>query len=215
MSYPQPPWNIQGFGFQTLQLLDLDRVSPLIPTELEIVSVFPGKTLGGVYLASYSQGSTLVYNELIVFSAIVHQVGKMGVWISHIYVDHPDSMAGGREIWGLPKQLAQFTWQTTDALSVRVSQGDRLLCTLTCNWQLPGWQQSLSGKVFSMLDAKLIQFAGQGTLKLHLSHVDLQVPPESQFAELGIGQPWLGFYLNPLRLTVDAPVFSENQRTNL
>jgi acetoacetate decarboxylase len=68
MSYPQAPWILQGYAFQTLQLLDIERVRPFIPAELDIISVFPGKTLGGVYLSRYSAGSVLEYSELIVIS---------------------------------------------------------------------------------------------------------------------------------------------------
>lgn len=213
MSHPQPPWLIQGYGFQTLQVVDIDRVSSLIPSALEVVSVWPGKTLGGVYIASYVEGSTLLYNELIVISAIVRYANRIGAWISHIYVDNPDSVEGGREIWGLPKELAQFTWNHDSSLSVKVSQDEQLLCELNCKWQLPGWQQSISGSVFSVLDSKLMCFEGRGGLRWHLSNVDLQIPSGSHFAWLGLSQPWLGFYLNPLRLTAGVPFLVQEQFT--
>lgn len=205
--YPQPPWKLEGHAVQTLQLLDIDRVSALIPAELEIVSILPGKTLGGVYVASYSAGSVLVYNELIVVSAVVRHGGKIGAWISHIYVDDPNSVAGGREIWGLPKELAQFTWDSEKKTSVQVKQGDELLCTLNGHWQLPGWQQALTGSVFSVVDSNLAVFEGQAKFKLALANTDLQVPSESPFGWLGLGQAWLSFQLNPLHLAVHAPQF--------
>ena len=78
MSYPQAPWTLQGCAYQTLQLLDCDRVRPLIPAELNLVSVFPGKTIGGVYLSNYSTGSVLEYSKLIVIAAFVSYGGKIG-----------------------------------------------------------------------------------------------------------------------------------------
>jgi acetoacetate decarboxylase len=45
----------------------------------------------------------LEYNELIIIAAVLGYKGKFGAWISHIYVDNPDSVAGGREIWGYLK----------------------------------------------------------------------------------------------------------------
>ena len=53
-------------------------------------------------LANYTSG-TLVYRELIVFS---HATAR-GMVVSHIYVDDEQSLSGGREIWGLPKELAR------------------------------------------------------------------------------------------------------------
>jgi hypothetical protein len=205
MSYPAAPWILEGFSLQTLHLLDIERVRPFIPSELNIVSVLPGKTVGGVYVASYGAGSSLEYNELIVVSALLQRGTKIGGWVSHIYVDNPDSVAGGREIWGLPKQLAQFTWNVGKMPSVQVKQDDQPLCTLSSNWQLPGWQQPLSGPVFSLLKSQLLQFTGQGTLKLHLAGVDLVISSTSPLADLNLGRPWLGFYCEPIHLSVNAP----------
>jgi hypothetical protein len=70
---------------------------------------------GGVMLADY-QGGTLAYHELIVF--------RPGCVVAHIYVDSEQSLRGGREIWRLPKELADFTWSRTH---VHVSQDGRTL----------------------------------------------------------------------------------------
>lgn len=204
MSYPPAPWHLQGFSLQTLHLLDVDRVRASIPAELKIISVFPGKTLGGIYVASYGTGSTLEYNELIVVSALVNGAGKVGSWISHICVDHPESVAGGRQIWGLPKQMAQFTWDDSQS-QVQVQQDDRVLCTFKRRWQLPGWQQSFKGLIFSCLDSKLRVFEGEGEFKTHLAGIDLTIPADSPIAEINIGRPWLGFAGRPIHLTAQAP----------
>src|SRR5262245_46648679 len=66
-------------------------------------------------LANYA-GGTLAYHELIVF--------RPGVKVAHIYVDSPESMRGGRELWKLPKQLAEFTYSRS---FVEVRQDGRTL----------------------------------------------------------------------------------------
>jgi hypothetical protein len=65
----------------------------------ELVLIPRGPT-SGLLLATYT-GATLAYHELIVF--------RTGLVISHIYVDDERSLSGGREIWKLPKELAEFT----------------------------------------------------------------------------------------------------------
>ena len=80
-----------------------------VPDGLELVSA-AGRTAGGVLLARYGDGATLGYDELIVFAGAVRAGGRRGMWVSHIYVDLPASVAGGRRIWGLPKELAEFGW---------------------------------------------------------------------------------------------------------
>jgi acetoacetate decarboxylase len=81
--HPPPPWHLTG------RLL-------LIPS---------GR--GGVMLADYT-GGTLTYHELIVFRTLKLVGGRPGWVVSHIYVDDEQSREGGREIWNLPKELAEF-----------------------------------------------------------------------------------------------------------
>ena len=202
MSYPNAPWTLQGYAYQTLHLLECDRVRPLIPPELNLVSVFPGKTVGGVYLSNYSAGSVLLYSELIIVAAFVSHAGKIGAWISHIYVDNPDSVAGGREIWGLPKEMAEFTW--TDR-SVSVKQGDRALCCLKYNWQSPALPLPLGASSFSSLGSNLLLFPAQVKARVGIVGSELEIPLTSPFTGLDLGQPWLTVFADQMQLTVGAP----------
>lgn len=203
MTHPQPPWKLKGYGFLVLHWVDIDRVRPLIPQHLQIFSFFPGKTLGGVYVGLYEEGSTLRYSELIAVPALIYHQGKIGAWISHIYVDNPDSMAGGRTLWGLPKEMAQFEWETPS--SVTIKQGDRLLCNLRSHWNLAGIEHPIQVPAFSLLNSQLVQFSGQGNLKWHWAGVDVKIPTESPIADLGMGQPWITIRLSSLDLTVNSP----------
>jgi hypothetical protein len=206
MAYPQTPWKLQGYALQTLQLLDIDRVRSLIPPELEIISAWPGKTLGGTYISHYGRGSVLEYSELIVVAALVKYSGKFGVWISHIYVDNPDSVAGGREIWGLPKELAEFTWEKGSSRDrVTVRQRERQLCSLSYTQQGFAWPQQLSGTFFSALNSNLLSSKGQSEFRVGPVSSNLEVPAESPFAGLALGQPWVTTYSKDMQLTVDAP----------
>lgn len=210
MAYPQAPWTLQGHAFQTLHLMDVDSVRPLIPSELKIISVWPSKTLGGVYLSYYGSGSVLEYSELIVIAAILGHKGKFGGWISHIYVDNPDSVAGGREIWGLPKELAEFTWEEN---RVTVRQGDRTLCSLNYNRQGFGWRQQLGASSFSAMGSNLLLFPFELESRLGLVSSKLEVPPESAFAQLDLGQPWLTVHSDQMRLVVAGPEVVGSQAT--
>jgi hypothetical protein len=206
MSYPAPPWTIQGYGFFNLHLLDVERVRSFIPSQFQIISTIPGKTIGGVYIASYQAGSSLLYNELIVVSGLVAYTNHIGAWISHIYVDNPDSVAGGREIWGLPKELAQFVWNRSEKPSVKVTQGAIALCEMSCQWQglsLP--LPPLTAPVLTTLETIPAQFQAKSQLQLQLIGVTLDVPSTSPFAALNLGQGWLSFYSDRLSVTVDPP----------
>ncbi|MBE9052914.1 acetoacetate decarboxylase family protein [Nostocales cyanobacterium LEGE 11386] len=210
MPYPSAPWTLVGEAIQTLHLVNIDQVrSPtvgrslsLVPTELNIISIWPGKTLGGIYLARYKSGSVLQYNELIVVPAVVFYQGKIGVWISHIYVDNADSVAGGREIWGLPKELADFTWEEK---RVTVRQGGRLLCRLNYNQQNLAWRQQLGTSAFSVMDDNLLTFRAEIDARLGLVGANLDISAESPFAGITLSQPFATVRCEQMKLLVDAP----------
>lgn len=204
MSYPAPPWQLRGTAVQTLHLLEIDRVRSQVPPELSIVPVLPGKTLGGIYLADYIAGSSLEYHELIIVAAIVAGRGKIGPWISHIYVDNLDSVAGGREIWGLPKELAEFTWEQQKS-QIRVTQGNTTLCQLTHEPPFRLWSQPIAAISFGKQAQHLLWFAAQAQLHLGWLKAEVQISPASPFSDLGLGQPWLAFYGGGLDLTVKPP----------
>jgi hypothetical protein len=205
MTYPPAPWSLQGFGLVSLNLIDSAQVRSLIPNEISVIDVWPGKTLGGVYLAFYGSGSVLEYNELIVFAPLVRYSNQFGSWITHIYVDHPDSVAGGREIWGLPKELAEFTWEQGKQPHVVVRQSDRILCALNYNQPLLLWQQQASANTFSTLHSHLLRFQGKAKFQVGITSGSLEVQPESSFHQLNLSQPLLMVYLKDLNLLADRP----------
>jgi hypothetical protein len=205
MSYPSAPWALKGFAVQTLQLVDTAHARSFVPPELEIISVLPGKTLGVMYLASYGPGSILAYNELIIVPALTRYRTKIGFWISHIYVDHPDSMAGGRAIWGLPKELAQFTWQTGEQNQVVVRQGERMLLTLKYGQQRRLWRQPLFLPAISQQGGDLLWFKGTFTAQLGFGRGQVDIPAESPFAALGRARAVRTYHYNDMRFVAHAP----------
>ncbi len=221
MTYPQPPWTLQGHALCTLHWLDIERVRSLIPSEFDLISLLPGKTLGGVYLSSYSSGSVLEYSELIVVAGLVSYSGRWGAWISHIYVDNPNSVAGGREIWGLPKELAKFTWeQNVNETSsqdgcVSVYQNNELLCRLSYSRNSFRLPVPLSGNVFSILDSSILFVHGKVESHIGLMGSKLLVPAESPFGSLELGQPWLSVYCDQLRLGIGVPEVVAHKETVL
>jgi acetoacetate decarboxylase len=212
MTYPPAPWDLYGDAVQSFHLVDLERAKALVPSDLEIVSVLPGKTLGGLYLSVYEPHSTLSYHELIVVVALVRYRGTIGSWISHIYVDHPESVQGGRNIWGLPKEMADFTWSDRLApgrLNVKVTQGDTVLCQAEYGQTgLPlslGGKSKISGDVFGGLAQDILAFQGNFEARLKWIQCRLTIPSESPFAALNLGHPWITIQMRDLHLTANAP----------
>jgi acetoacetate decarboxylase len=66
----------------------------------------------GAAFVSYEEGSPLTYSEFLVARPISTDRHGRRVSITDIWVDSPASVAGGRELWAIPKGLADFTLET-------------------------------------------------------------------------------------------------------
>lgn len=90
-SYPPAPWQMHG------QLwVSLFRVRPGDHPDRE-----PG--VYGVALVKYEEPSPLTYGELLVARPVDKAVNITDIW-----VDSPASVAGGRALWAIPKDLCDF-----------------------------------------------------------------------------------------------------------
>jgi acetoacetate decarboxylase len=169
MSHPEAPWHLQG--------------------ELIIV---PTHMLGGVMLANYTSG-TLAYHELIVVS----HATRRGMAISHIYVDDEQSLRGGREIWGLPKELATFTYERTRF----EARQDGVLLTARIRRRRGRLPLPVPAPIVGEKGAA----PGRALVKAAPALVTLDVPPESPLASLGLGGTYLALAGDELRLTMPPP----------
>jgi acetoacetate decarboxylase len=215
MNYPPAPWKLQGYATQTLNLVDIDRVRRFVPPELDIVAILPGKTIGSIYISEYQLGSVLTYNELIVAPALVRKGTKIGGWISHIYVDNPDSVAGGRGVWGLPKELAEFTRIDRQ---ITVKQHNKTLCRLSYQpnlWSDLKITPKITVPCFGNLNGNLLYFNNdfQGTVSLVDSN--LEIPQSSPFASLNLSTPLLTIDLQDLYLVTGSPEFTSTKLEHL
>jgi len=205
MPYPPAPWNLQGQAVQPLQLIEIDRARQFIPPSVSIIPILPGKTLGGVYFAHYGPGSLLEYHELIVAAALTRVGRQIGFWISHIYVDQPASMQGGRAIWGLPKTLAEFHWALAETGEIRVQQAGQVLCTLRGSRPGKCIPVPLVLPAISQLEDSLLHFRGQGQGCLGWGKGRVHVPDDSPLASLELTHTGRVFHLRTMRLVVNAP----------
>lgn len=101
--------------------------------------VAAGHALVGAALVDYAPGSVVEYDELLV-SALTRRGRQLVSTLAHIWVSNQVSVDGGRELWAIPKGLAEFdrrpagasvAVEGTPAASLSWSTGGRLL---------PGWQ---------------------------------------------------------------------------
>ncbi len=205
-AYPAAPWRLRGWAFQTLHLVNIDAVRPLVPPGLRVLRVSPRHTLGCVYIANYGAGSVLEYHELIVLPALVWGAGRLGFWVSHIYVDDRASMAGGREVWNLPKEMADFTVDDGEGgRRISVRQDGTSLVTIQYKPARSGVPFPMPLPAFGTLNGASRFFVGKARSHLGLARASIEIPAESPFTRLGLGRPFKGLSYGGLDLLAAAP----------
>jgi len=200
--YPSAPWRLYGESVQVIRLVPTRVARALVPKTMRVVPVLPGKTIGVLYCARYGVGSTLSYHEMIVAPALTYARGRIGWWISHIYVDDVAAQEGGRAIWGLPKELASFQWSRE---LVQVSCRGEYLCQIEWRrWRAASRIPALL-PALSSIGGQPVFFRGTGSCRLSRCRAEVNVHSSSGFAALGFGRSrhvWSG---EDLRLEVPPP----------
>lgn len=182
--YPGPPWRITGPSAVVMGLLDADVARKHVPDDLGIVRVRPGRTLAALVIADYRTGSTLRYSELSFMPALVRSGRRVGAWISSIWVDDETSLRGGREMWGVPKEMAEFAWDV-DVGQTRVSVHTDGVELASFSWPRPRVSLPMPGLLSSIgsVDGDRRAFSGGGLSRMGMAPVQATVAADAPFAE--------------------------------
>jgi acetoacetate decarboxylase len=100
VAYPPAPWAMCGQLWLSIFKLK-QPVDALRPAGIY-----------GAAFVSYEPGSPLTYSELLVARLADTDAHGRRVSITDIWVDSPASVAGGRELWAIPKGLCDFDLDT-------------------------------------------------------------------------------------------------------
>ncbi|GGP65188.1 acetoacetate decarboxylase family protein [Saccharothrix coeruleofusca] len=115
--YPPEPWNLRARACVSLWSVDRDRL-PALPVGVRPLAL-RGRAVVATAFVDYLPGGVLTYRELL--AAVAVRGGtRPGVSITHIWVDSAASRAGGRQLWGIPKEMAEFEVAGDFTASARV-----------------------------------------------------------------------------------------------
>lgn len=105
-SYPAEPWDLHGHAYIGIWLIPRkDLPQPHSPATRP-VTIF-GRGIVSAAFFVYEQPSPLTYDE-VMSTVLVRDGWRPRVSITHIWVNSPASRDGGRDLWAIPKELAEF-----------------------------------------------------------------------------------------------------------
>jgi hypothetical protein len=206
-SYPPAPWQLRGWGIATVQGVDVRAARCFVPRDCAIVAVAPGRTLGGLLFVSYEYGSVLVYRELVVVAALVRVGGRFAFYLPRLYVDSAASLAGGRGIWGVPKDMASFDVTTSGAQrTIVVRSGDGDICRLQVGVARTGIRLRVPVPALGTRADSFLFFTGRLTARFGLARAVVDLPRDGKFAALSLDRPLFAVSLDELELRVPVPI---------
>ena len=115
-----PPWTLTGNGLLFLAHFPETFVRKHGFLQPYQQTAYRG-WVGTVILADYQSSDVGPYQELLFIPGLFRFGQTMSFSISKIYVSTPDSVANGRANWGIPKELADFTFETGALGQQRIS----------------------------------------------------------------------------------------------
>jgi hypothetical protein len=104
--YPAEPWDLHGHAYIGIWLLPRDRTPLPHSPATRPVRIF-GRSIVCVAFFVYEEPSPLTYDEIMA-TVLVRERWRPRVSITHIWVNSEASRDGGRELWAIPKELADF-----------------------------------------------------------------------------------------------------------
>lgn len=158
-----------------------------LPSGARLLSV-AGNVFVAVAFVSYEPGGVLSYDELLVGTPVWDR-GSLAVSIPQIWVDSEVSREGGRELWGIPKEMARFG-QGSSIAGVSVTRG----------LALPGtWK--VAGPTAQRLDGRDVRAKAAVSGRVRLVSTGWLVPADGPLGYLTGRTPLLSVALDDMRLT--------------
>ncbi|MDQ4142091.1 MAG: acetoacetate decarboxylase family protein [Bacteroidota bacterium] len=107
------PWTLTGDG-----LVFLYAIPKTVNQQFGFLEEYQKQTywgwVGAVMLMNYSNSPVGPYQELLFIPGVLKVNGKFTFTVSKIYVSTLASAWNGRENWGIPKELADFSLQMNE-----------------------------------------------------------------------------------------------------
>lgn len=189
--YPPSPWRLRGQLHLSVFAVRRAELPPL-PAGVRPIAV-AGRVPVGAAWVSYEPGGDMCYRELLT-AVLVRTGARPRATITHIWVDSPDSRDGGRELWAIPKGLAELVVTPPE-----VKAKDIATATVRPGRRLPGrWPTPLS--LAQDRDGALLLTPVRGTAAIRPARITWRAAPDGPLGWLAGRSPVLSLTLADFRM---------------
>jgi hypothetical protein len=196
-TYPPEPWNLAGQAY-----LSLWRVRPSdLPALPDGVMPIVAAGHAQVFTAwiDYQPPGQLQYHELL--STVSVRGDRLSSSITDIWVDSEVSLAGGRELWGIPKDLAALDFTHGRMFTASAATTDDWIATAAFAPRL-GLPITLPAAfdVVQMLGGMLKRSPVRAKARPQLATADWQINPSGPLGFLAGQRPVFNAHLRDFKI---------------
>lgn len=209
MSYPPSPWSLRGRMHVSVWALPVADVPALPPELAGAVRVLRlgGRAFVGTAWVDYQPGGDLSYHELL--SAVLTRASwRPRVTITHIWVDSVASRDGGRALWGIPKDLADFSLPAAGTATAATAEGLIASAVLPRGGGLPV-RLPAGFRVVQALAGRPRTTAVRSTARYGPARVGWTIAPDGPLRFLAGRRPLLSFVAAGFRMRFGAAQAAE------
>lgn len=200
-TYPPEPWDLRGQLHASAFLVPLAAVPAEVPPGCTPVRIGRFGVVGTAWV-SYEQGGALSYRELMA-TLLVRCGRRVLPTIVAIWVDSEASRDGGRELWGIPKDLATFEFRD-ERFVAREENGPIATGTVRSRLPLPGALPVRFSVVQGLNGAAKISPV-RSRASLALSSATFTADPAGRLAFLAGRRPFASFSMRDFRMSFGRP----------
>ncbi|MEU9579274.1 acetoacetate decarboxylase family protein [Streptomyces chilikensis] len=204
--FPPEPWDLRG-----RMHVSVLRVRPSLLPRWPLPEGVRPLVVGGrcallAFCVDYSPEGTLAYRELLV-ALVVRQGRRVGCTVVAVWVDSEQSKAGGRALWGIPKELGQFALEPgggppgTEHLRLRAPGTGEVRAAFRPGRPLPG-RLPVRTRLLQEADGEVLAVPARLTGRPALTKASFRPDPAGALAFLGRVRPLLSFTLEDFRFRV-------------
>ncbi len=203
LAVPPTPWVVSGRALVVIGHLGRAHARALAGRPRGFAAPPLMGSFAALGLVDYTDTPVGPYHELAVSPGVLWR-DLPGALVSHMFVDSARSQLAGRALWGLPKELARFTWEPTRV--VVSDPADQPLLSVT--WEAQGEWPRLGVPPLPVMTLRgprrQLFTAGGGASGVRRARVRLSIPPTSPLAPLAAltRGPYLALWLDHLRLRI-------------
>ncbi len=195
-TYPPEPWALRGQLHASVFLVPLHDVPHDLPPGCRPVRLGRLGIVGTAWV-SYEPGGVLDYSELM-STLLVRRGRRLLPHITHIWVDSDASRAGGRALWGIPKELAKFVFAGGE-FSALDDEGPLAAGTVRQWLRLPG-RWPVAFQVVQWLNGTAKVSTVRARTGLAVSRATFDADPSGPLAFVAGRRPLLSFSLADFRM---------------